>query len=559
MKRKIYALGLFLLLYVPFIIGAGRIYEKINGVGVNLFGVGAVLPYAGFAAVCFAAGVAACLAPKYVFNRKTLLVALAVLAANYVHATMFLPQIEYAAGVPGCESGPDAERFADYNLLLISFDTLRADHLHNYGYGRETSPHNDSLAGRAVKFTRAYSAAPSTLPSHATMFTGLYPGAHTANFQLRRPLPGSAITLAETLRGAGYRTASFNGGGQLDSVFGLDQGFDVYNDEAGGFAAIWPRAKKWLDDNSDNSGRPFMLFLHSYDIHIPYDPPAPYSDMFMPEYDGAIRPPVDAALVDSINNGGRRISGPDAARIEALYDGGVRYADTWLGEIETYLRARDLADRTIIVALSDHGEEFMEHGYIAWHSHTLYDELLHVPLVIFIPGAGGKNIDARIGLVDLFPTLLDILDLSLPAGSTNGRSFAAALLEEKACAAPGRPLLAEKEPGAGVKDTLAGAVKSIRTGRWKYTASLSESRLLRPAMFAAGSFVYISRELYDIEKDPAEQSNLVARNFRLSRALEKLLLRVEKDSLGAALEPETGKVKLEGGQRQRIKDLGYIN
>jgi hypothetical protein len=163
-----------------------------------------------------------------------------------------------------------------HGIILISLDTLRADHLSTYGYHRKTSPSIDALAKESIVFERAVVQAPTTLPSHMSIMTSLYPSFHGVwpqNF----PLADEHVTLAESLREGGYRTAAFVDGGYMSGVYGFKQGFDLYDDQEKGILSILPKVKKWLDDNKSD---PFFLFIHCYDIHSPYTSPPPYNKIF---------------------------------------------------------------------------------------------------------------------------------------------------------------------------------------------------------------------------------------------------------------------------------------
>ena len=217
----------------------------------------------------------------------------------------------------------------DYNLIIISLDTLRADRLGAYGYKRPTSPALDQLAAQSVLFENAFSQAPATLISHATAMTGLFPGAHGAQLMTYSGLPDTAVTLAEILRGRGYATAGFTGGAQISRNFGMAQGFDVYQDKNESLARNWPAARLWLDANRDKK---FFLFLHAYDVHTPYAAPAPYNRMFDPDYRGGLPDAITNDLVKKINAGVVPVTSRDIRFVNAQYDAGVRYVDAYIAQ-----------------------------------------------------------------------------------------------------------------------------------------------------------------------------------------------------------------------------------
>jgi arylsulfatase A-like enzyme len=320
-----------------------------------------------------------------------------------------------ALGALACETGPPPPL---RSVILISLDTLRADHLGAYGYSRPTSPRLDAFAAEGVVFERAIAQASSTRPSHRSLF---------------QSRPASATTrdgpaLAESLSLAGVRTAAFTGGGIVSARLGFERGFETWEEGSGGLAWALPRVEAWL---RAHQGERFFLFLHTYDIHLPYDPPAPFDSMFLPDYRGVVRGKDTRNLLRRVR--GLRVRGfddsdakpvlteADRRQIVALYDGGIRYADAHLGRLFDLLGSLDLWDETAVVVFSDHGEEFWDHGSVS-HSHTLFQELIHVPLIFRAPALSPRRIPSVVPLLDIAPTLLDLLGLPIPVGFT-GRSL----------------------------------------------------------------------------------------------------------------------------------------
>ncbi|HKX45255.1 MAG TPA: sulfatase, partial [Planctomycetota bacterium] len=290
-------------------------------------------------------------------------------------------------------------------IVVISLDTLRADHLGCYGYARPTSPNIDALAAEGVLFERAISQASSTLP------------AHRALFQSREAslAGGAEPTLAELLGRAGFRTVAFTGGGNVSAAFGFGRGFERYVEDPRGFAHAFDAVELWL---REHAGERFFLFLHSYDVHAPYDPPPPFDSVFYPDYAGPLTGRETRALLRSLAPRGehassapaRRLDEEDERKLVALYDGGILYADQFVGRLVLLLRELGIDDETALVLLSDHGEEFWEHGSVL-HSHSLYQELVHVPLIFSLPGgrAAGARVAETVRLIDVAPTLLELL------------------------------------------------------------------------------------------------------------------------------------------------------
>jgi arylsulfatase A-like enzyme len=289
------------------------------------------------------------------------------------------------------------------NLILISLDTLRADHLGAYGYERDTSPNFDKFAENAFLFERCIAPSSWTAPSHVTAFTGLPPSVHMAGMWQGWRLRPQFTTLTEMAEQKGYVTAAYTDGVVMQASFGLSQGFDRYSD--GRKAHVQGRR---ADDTFANGTEfietygdaPFFLFLHTYQIHSPYRPPTPFREKFTKDEDNPGLPTAN-------------ISDPKERKVHIdLYDAGIAYTDYVLGNFFDYLNESGCLENTIVVIFSDHGEEFWEHGNVT-HGLTLYQEQLHVPLVIRIPEFEEQpiRISNIVGLVDVFSTLADLMQL----------------------------------------------------------------------------------------------------------------------------------------------------
>ncbi len=415
-----------------------------------------------------------------------------------------------AAALVAGRRGPYRPRgAAGHNVLLITLDTTRADHLGCYGYAAARTPALDALAGRGVRFVRAYAPAPLTLPSHGTILTGLYPAAHGVRNN-GHVLAPKWRTLAEILKGRGYETAAFVSSFSVDSRFGLDRGFDVYEDtfdpqaplkganaERRAEATFAPFAR-WLEGRG---GRPFFAWLHYYDPHLPYDPPSPYME------DSAGRP----------------------------YDGEIAYMDHYVGEALRALERRGLAGRTLVVVAGDHGEglgDKVETG----HGIFLYEETVRVPLILHDPAAFPKPrvVGAAVRLADVAPTVLETLGLAGEAAAMDGRSLVPWI---KDLAKPGLASLIETfypRENFGWSE-LVGLV----AGPWKYIQAP------RP-------------ELYDLDRDPGETADLAAsspaRADEMRQALERELLAVAAKSGGTS-----GAAAAGAADRERLRSLGYVN
>ena len=303
-------------------------------------------------------------------------------------------------------------------IILISLDTLRADHLGCYGYQRDTSPSIDAFAKKNIVFENAVVQSPWTLPSHVSIMTSLYPISHGV-YRDSPMLAEGNVTLAELLQEAGYQTAAFTDGGWMGKEFGLQQGFDLFDDQGGGFTKIIPKVKGWL---KKNGSKPFFLFIHSYDIHSPYNPPLPYNSFFHKfSYTGHLVPSNNNLLLANRNK--LVISDADLQHFIALYDGGIRYTDEKINDFLSYLRDSNLKDQSLIIITSDHGEEFKEHEKFL-HGQLYFKPNLHVPLIMHIPDYPKKAIRIKelVRSIDLLPTILD--SASLPSNpNAQGRSL----------------------------------------------------------------------------------------------------------------------------------------
>jgi arylsulfatase A-like enzyme len=285
------------------------------------------------------------------------------------------------------------------NVIIVSLDDLRADRLGAYGYARDTTPQIDAFAREAVILTDALTQFTSTWHSHRAFFSGRHPF-----------WAGPRVLLAERLRERGYRTAAFTAGGYMNRKFGLSRGFDVYVDEHdyGGLEIVLGPALEWLDANRRE---PFFLFLHTYDIHCPWAPPEPYRSLFVG--DRVRRFEIDDKCENNYFNE-IEMTPEDYAVLSAVYDGNLKWADSQLAPLFSYLEAWGLYDTTLVMLLSDHGEGLGEHaGYIG-HG-ALYEEEIRVPFILRMPGVAPGVVDEPVQLVDVAPTALRAAGLELPA------------------------------------------------------------------------------------------------------------------------------------------------
>jgi len=312
--------------------------------------------------------------------------------------------------------------FPKNNIILISIDTLRPDHLGCYGR-KKISPNIDRFANDCIQFDQHIANAPITAASHASMFTSLIPLHHGARSP-HQNYPASAIsskvpTLVELLvDGQGFQCVSYNGGVQMDASYGFGRGFATYEsfddpDQSKRFSDATAKAQRWLKKERRD---PFFLFLHTYEVHYPFTPNMRDLIAIGGDPDHRWKGIIGWDTINAINSGKLAMQPNDAKYIVDCYDAEIVSMDRGFGAFMDFLKANDLYDSSIIVFTSDHGEEFGEHGIIAAHGHTLYDELLKLPLMLKLPDQqlAGTIISEQTSSVDLMPTLLSLLGLESP-------------------------------------------------------------------------------------------------------------------------------------------------
>jgi arylsulfatase A-like enzyme len=444
------------------------------------------------------------------------------------------------------------------NLVVVSIDTLRADHLSSYGYARETSPHLDAFAEKSVVFTNAISVSRKTAPSHMSLFTSLYPTVHQV-YMDRFAGPGQpslyrldekSPTLAEILTAHGFKAVAWHGGGHVSSAYGFDRGFSIYadfdsyrdhDDEDPQTArdSEWRPAYEWL---RQEQGERFFLFLHTFATHDPYMPPEPYYSMFGP---GEIAPvPFTPRMSFQYWS---QVSPDDPGNLRQLvdlYDGAIRFTDErLLKPLFEILEEKNLMEDTIVVILSDHGEEFREHG--AFLHDQLYDEILRVPFVLYLPPGLAKDqyprprIDAQISTIDLLPTLLELLKVPYDAARLQGRSLV--------------PLLFDGQ----VRERPAYAVAVV--GSWERQEIHFDSALRWQGLKlirASGA-----QELYDLTSDPAESLDLSATDPDELSRLANLLVRLEQSHAEFRQQGhyQAERADYPGATIEQLRALGYVD
>jgi arylsulfatase A-like enzyme len=412
-------------------------------------------------------------------------------------------------------------------VVLVSIDTLRADHLGLYGYARPTSPVLDSLAKEAVVFEDAMSSSPWTLPAHASLLTGLYPSRHGLESH-ERYLASSLTTLPQLLSAAGYRTAAVVNSHNLSPVFGLDRGFQQYRylEEVASrrepSSEITDQGMAWV---REARGSPLFLFLHYYDVHSDYASRPEHEAEFLRPYEGIAD--GTTAQLSAYREGQIALSVADAPNLIDRYDAGIRQMDAELGRFFDFLKAEGLWQKTLLVVTSDHGEEFFEHGGVL-HGQTQYQEVLRIPLLIKDAGiAEGKRVASPVSLVDIAPTLLARVGKTPPEGLDGVN------LGEEGGDLAERYLFSEADHNNVEHDIT----RSVRHRNFKL------------------HFNRLSREyrLFDLDRDPAEERDLSASQANAVAALSQRL-----DAFMAMKGVEAPVRALSEEEIEKLRSLGYL-
>lgn len=430
-------------------------------------------------------------------------------------------------------------------VVLISIDTLRQDALSAYSENGADTPAIKALAEEALLFTRAYSAAPWTIPSFVSLMTGLPASSHQVNSDFAE-IPAGLATLAERMRALGYRTAAI---GHHPQLLNMARGFDdfdftprllPYHPRMTGTKLLWRNARdtngtdelpgaisRWLDDHEDE---PFFLWAHFLDPHSPYNPP----ERFVPDHPlvAELGPQTEGVRMPGIRSGRQVRTPKEREWMRQLYAGEVRWVDESVGRILGDLRSRGLYRDSLIVLLSDHGEEFWEHGSFG-HGHSLYEELVRVPLIVKLPGDGATGrVETPVSTAALGTTLLEL------AGGADNSGAAPESLRGF------RPLL-DGKPAAVDTHVLLGGVEyfeergGVVSSEWKLIRGLHSGH----------------EELYSLVKDPAETRSVAAEQPAVA------------SRLGAVLEPSLSRLKGPGSEEKvelspevsdALKALGYI-
>lgn len=433
----------------------------------------------------------------------------------------------YCAGVSGIRP----------NIVLISLNALRADHLKAYGYATDIAPNITGFAGESAVFEQAVAQSHWTLPSLASLFTSKYVHSHGV-YERGRKLAENELTLAEILKASGYKTAAFTGGLDMAGDYGLRQGFDFYFDDTkakpmGSFKDVVPEAVKWLAANKDSR---FFLFVDAYDIHPPFDKPA--AGPVAADYGGVLRGLLlDYNLLKDFKNGDLLLDGKkvkltreDIAYVRSRYDTGVSYADRFIGELLEKIRELGLSGRTAIILTAEHGEELADHGsFDRFGRENLYEEVVRVPLMIKIPHADSRRalISAQVQLIDVLPTVLELA--GLPIGKEAQGTSLLPLIESRG---------AEEDLKRLAYSEANFRKWAVRTGKWKLICD-------------NGKY-----ELYDLQGDKRETVNLAEKNPAVVYELVQKLLEWRRKTR-TVQSPDDTKIILTDEMKRKLKEAGY--
>jgi len=448
------------------------------------------------------------------------------------------------------------------NILLISIDSLRRDHLSCYGYVKETTPNIDKLAAKGTIFDNAISTTCWTLPSHMSMFTGLYNMQHGVDDD-GKALNPAIKTLPQYMKDAGYQTYGIFSGPYLHPVFGFSRGFDEYVDCSNSkklaenvleMDQFMPElGKKHVSSHKDitseiiaqtfstwfenkNNDKPYFAFIHMWDVHFDYIPPPPYDKLYDPHYQGTITP--------NFANNPRltpNMCTRDLEHLIALYDGEITWTDYNIGEIINLLENSKTLKNTMVIITADHGEQFFEHGRLGHDD--LYDETLRIPLIIYYPkGFENNKMTNHVSHVDLFPTILDVSDQDIPI-YLSGES----ILKQVENNEDGERLLLAEYNSKQRKRLM----KSVRTVDWKFLCNIKRSRFM----------------FFDLENDEKEQHSLIPYKPPIiipEKVKEKVFESVEyyngiNETMPYFKSMDTIIPEIDKATEEHLKALGYIN
>lgn len=430
------------------------------------------------------------------------------------------------------------------NIILISLDTLRADHLGCYGYNRDTSLNLDKFAEDSVLFEYVFAHSSWTLPSHLSMLFSLNGASHQVYYNTQK-IDNSLPSLASYLRENGYVTYGFTGGGYVSSIYGFAKGFDWYDEPIGGRNApladdeaerLYEYTSDWINNNKDKQ---FFLFLHTFQIHGPYQCPEPWIETYLEK--NAKWKGIGLRLLLEEKGQEYPFTPEERENIKALYDGEIKYTDeTLIKPLIEFLKNNDLYEKTLLIITSDHGEEFYEHG--GWlHSRTLYNELIRVPLVIKFPSSKykGLRIKPKARLIDIMPTILELCSIDYPDDSLEGKSLVDLISGNET---EDRSFISD----LAYKDIYDPCPALIATNKGNIKVIVEKSKTGIKGI-----------ETYDLENDPDEQSQSVFHQaVKVRNSILDFIDKYYKEKL--QVQRKKGQVQLDEKMKEKLRALGYL-
>jgi len=453
------------------------------------------------------------------------------------------------------------------NVILVSLDTLRADRLGVYGNRRNLTPNLDRLAGQGALFEQAWAPFPNTLAAHASLFTGLTPGQHGLLPGVDARMPRDTRTLAGAFTEQGYHTVAFTENAFVSSAYGFDLGFDRYHNGPevsenelfpGTGSVTFGKAAAWLKQRPPG---PFFMFVHTYEVHAPYTPARDELTQLLmyrlsPIYEGAFEFTYHPLSEIGHNSGQILLSPIELARIESLYDAETWTVDRQLGGLLDTLNDLGLADSTLLVVTSDHGDEFSEHGYMG-HGETLHTQALQVPLIFRLPGRvpAGLRVSAPVGLSDVGPTVASLVGMPPPFANTPARDLTPLLANPLDPAAADQPVFSELSSSMGACRGLDSAdfdIWAMANMDCNYDGvALRDERYTYIESAAPGA-----RQLFDRRADPGELRDIAASQADLVAAYHEAVNGYRKRN--EEHETHTAPTEIDPITHEKLRALGYM-
>jgi choline-sulfatase len=446
---------------------------------------------------------------------------LIILLGSVYGIKKFIQHKNVAGSIQALENKNDQPALPEIkNIVIVVFDGLQAKHLHEYGYPKETTPNLDSILNKSTIFINAISPAPWTVPAHASIFTSMFPSEHKvvnkfveydkaankmvgANLQKLSP---SAITLAQALKDYGFQTAAFTGDAGVSASFGFDAGFETFEqtkEAFKGFEVTVPKALDWVRSHKENK---FFLFLHGYDVHGQSVPAGGFDFRYVKQpYNGKYTGnPKEQGILreEGLKNSKLTMKDEDLDFWKAIYDEKINRVDGQFGGFMRQMEQMGLMENTVFILISDHGTEFMEHNKFD-HGHSLYGELEDVLFSIYVPGVRGKQVREQVTTLDIFPTIFGLLGKDFS-------SYKQIKGDDISKAVTSNGTVPQKNIFFETDYRLYTHKRGVQTpDGWKMIMTMTDSD--------------VEKELYDLNTDPIEKTNLMDIEPKIAYELEQVI------------------------------------